>query len=559
MPGPQNRPSPRASQNRPGGGNRPAQNRPSQNRPGGSGSAPRGAAGMNARRDVTEANVTANYFKRTNFDETRNRYTMVKITFISLAVILAFGALAWFLNLGTNFLIIDGILLLLWFIYFVNGIRMKHKFRSMPIKDRGNYWTYELSQEYKDANVKMNDFKRALAQSSLIDDTTLIDDVRVEMLSIDPLVFEFSIRSSKSSSEKNVITTVESWSGKFEAREGHAERLDNITYRVTYPMKGQWQVLDGKTVTPSMALKRAGDGNIGIDCNPFGICTTSMEEVAVVNSSRHLMITGISGYGKSATLNAILKNVMEDPTDVLIVFFDHKEVEANVLKDRCWTVYTVDQAKIWIDALSKEVKRRQHYQTQLNKKKFATPEKAAKDPDATPYNSKFPPILIVVDECGEWLSENVKFATLFTNFLSSISRKGRSSGMALIVASQDAKQATIPSSVRNNIDQQIAFKLPNQAEDEHGMGNFQPNDPRPSEIPIKTDDGGGGCGQCCARTATTNGMVLPVKSYYVTSEELEATAKRTAFRKKRYPVVQYAEKQYNALDSGRPALEMPFQ
>jgi hypothetical protein len=54
-------------------------------------------------------------------------------------------------------------------------------------------------------------------------------------------------------------------------------------------------------------------------------------------------------------------------------------------------------------------------------------------------------------------------------------------------------------------------------------------------------------------------MVLPVKGYYVTSDELEATAKRTAYKKKRYPVVQYAEKQYNALESGQTALEMPFQ
>ena len=513
---------------------------------------------MGSRRDVTESNVTANYFKRTNFDETRNHYTMVKITFISLAVILAFAAASWFFKLGTNCLIIAGILFLLWLVYFINGIRMKHKFRSMPLKERANYWTYELSQDYSDTNVKMNDFKRALAQSSLIDDTTLVDDVRVEMLSIDPLVFEFSIRSSRSSNEKTVISTVEGWSSKFEAREGHAERIDNITYRVTYPMKGQWQILDGKTVTPDMALKKA-TGEVGIDCNPFGICTTTMEEVAVVNSGRHVMITGISGYGKSATLNAILKNIMEDPTDVLIVFFDHKVVEAEVLKDRCWSVVTLDQAKMWIDALTKEISRRQHYQAQLSKKKFATPEKAAKDPDATPYNSKFPPIVIVVDESGEWFAENVKFATLFTNFLTSIARVGRSNGMSLIIASQDAKQATIPMSVRNNIDQRIAFRLPNTAEDEHGIGQFQPNDPRPSEIPIKTDDGGGGCGQCCAKTATTKGMVLPVKGYYVTSEELAETARRTAYKKKRYPVVQYAEKQYNALESGKPALEMPFQ
>ena len=509
-----------------------------------------------SRRDVSEKGVKSNYFKSTNWAESKNEYRMVKVTFGALAVILALGAAVYFLNLGERALILVGVILFFWVVYFLNGIRVIHKFRSMPIKERAKYWTYELSDAYRDANVKLNDFKQQLAGSPLIDNTTLIDDVGVELVSLDPLIFDFSIRSAKAT-EQNIKTQVGGWAAKFSAHSGEVTRLDNISYRATFPMKGPWQILDGKMINPTMALsERTQDP--GINWNPFGVRTTTMEEVAVVNSNQHVMITGISGYGKSACLNAILKAIMEDPNDALIVFFDAKRVEAEAVKDRCWVVYSEDQAKAWCDALTKEIGRRQHWQSINNKKKFATADKVSKDPDATPFTDAYPPIIIVVDECAMWLSgTEFKFQNLFGTFLTSISRVGRSNGMTLIVASQEAKTTSIPNSVSAQIDQRIAFKLNTQVEDEHAMGGLDKGEPRPSDIPDKTPTGGGGIGQCCAKTATTNGHIWPVKTYYVSGDALASTAKRTSYKKKRYAVVQYAEKMYNEQFKGKNG--DPFQ
>lgn len=497
-----------------------------------------------SRRDVSEKGVKSNYFKSTNWAESKNEYRMVKITFGSLAFILALGAAVYFLNLGERALILVGIILFFWVAYFLNGIRVIHKFRSMPIKERSKYWTYELSDAYRDANVKLNDFKQQLASSQLIDNTTLIDDVGVELVSLDPLIFDFSLRSAKAT-EQNIKSTVANWAAKFSAHSGEVTRLDNISYRATFPMKGSWQILDGKMINPSMALSERTQ-EPGINWNPFGVRTTTMEEIAVVNASQHVMITGISGYGKSACLNAILKAIMEDPNDVLIVFFDGKRVEAEAVKARCWAVFSEEQARAWCEALTIEIGRRQHYQSVQGKKKFVTPDRVHKDADAAAFSDAFPPIVIVVDECAMWLSgTDYKFQNMFSTFIGSISRVGRSNGMTLIVASQEAKTTSIPSDVRFNIDQRIAFKLNSGVEDEHAIGDFDKGEPKPSEIPEKTPTGGGGIGQCCARTATTNGRVWPVKAYYVSGDDLTATAKRTAYKKKRYPVVQAAEKLYN--------------
>lgn len=507
---------------------------------------------MGARQDVTDRGTAPVYFKDANFDETVKEYKVTKMMFGALGIIAVMFALTFLMNLSLNFLVLDIILLAFWLVYFITGLAMKNKLDDMPLKDRSPYWTFEHTDDYAQMNVKINDFKRLLASSPLVDRTTLLTDVRVNIMNLDPLVFNFSLRSSRAN-ERDVIRQVSGWAGKFDAFEGIVERTGNNTYKATYPMKGQWEVLAGVTVSPRDALSTRTQ-EPSIDWNPFGLRTTDKTEVAVVNTDQHIMLCGASGYGKSACLNSILQVIMQDDTDPLVIFFDGKRVESAAVKDRCWQVYDGDQALAWCDAVEEEMKRRMSYQEDNGKKKFATPEKANGDPDAIAFSDEFPPITCVVDECAIWLTADampsmmsgMKFVSRFTTFLNNVTRIGRSCGVTLIVAAQEAKAGSIPQGTRNNIDQRIAFKQMTSANDEFAIGEFRPGEPKPSEIPAKAPHAGGGIGQCCARTATTNGEVWPVKAYYVSSDDCKKTAKKNAFRKKQYDVVQRAYAIYNS-------------
>lgn len=503
-----------------------------------------GGGRLGNRRDVTEKKEKAIYYSQLNFDETANDYIMTKMTFGTLILIIICAVITFFFNLGMNAVLGCVIAFAFWVFYFVTSLIMKPKMVDMPYKEKKNYWTYELTQEYKQRNVVLNDFKRNIAQSLLREDrTVLVDDVSVELMSFNPLIFDFVIRAN--TKKDTIRRSVPEWGSKFDCETGIITSTGINAWRVVYPREGKWETLAGKKVYPKDAV--GGTVEPSIERNPIGIRTDNFAEVCIDNASAHTIVSGQSGYGKSNMFNMILVN--QFPSDAIILFFDAKGVEAPAGRDRWFPVTCFEQASAWIDAILLEMSpngRRKEYQTKMgNKKKFLSAEKAADDPDAVAFTPDYPPIIIAVDECYSWVNvtqEDGKSARKCANFLKMVAQKGRSFGITLLVASQVPKDAFIPSDVKSQADQYIAFQQSRETDAfAFGSKSIDYNATKPSEIPA-TD---AGIGQFAFAGKDTNNTAIPVKGYFITADTVEKQAKAFSNKKKtNNPVVATAMKAY---------------
>lgn len=522
---------------------------------GGAGANRTGAGGVRqtgSRRDVTDKKTKVIYYSEQNFDQTSNPKTLTKIMLGTLVALIIYSAVCVLVPLSMNFWILDIVCFIFWAVYFVSGIVKRRMFPQMSYKEASNYWTYEFTEEYKNRNVVLNDFKQLL--SELVDRTTLIDDVSVEMVSYNPLIFEFSIRSSKAT-KQTVLSRVGSWGSKFGCTEGNVTAIGNTAYRVVYPREGVWNVLAGKKISPADANGETHAPNI--DANPIGLRTNTMEEVYINNASQHTIVTGNTGTGKSNMFNMILYNLF--PTDAVILFFDKKgSVEAGAMEDRCWSISTNEQADAWAEAVSLEIQRRAEYLKQNRGKKFTSPENAVNDDDALPFTEEFPPIIIAVDECHQWLqpAEGFKKANNLDTFLVKVAEVGRFAGITLMVAAQSARNASIPEYIRTNAAQKIAFQTTEElAQAAIGAAAQYCGDVYPSKIPTAQGLSGGGVGQFCLNSGETEGRPIPVKGYYITSKQITNAAKQYSINKRSdLPVVQLAKAIYAKAREKNPRL-----
>lgn len=500
------------------------------------------------RRDVTEKGEKPIYFSQLNFDETSNDFLMTKATIGMGIAIILFGVATFLFNLGINCIIGFLIALALWIFYFVTSLIKRPKMPTMSYKEKKGYWTYELTDEYRQRNVALNEFKRFIAQDLLRDDKkVLIDDVSVEMVSYSPLIFDFAIRAKVDA--KKIKNSVPQWCGKFECETGTVTKTGITSWRVVYPREGKWQTLAGKKITPADAIGETHEPSI--ECNPIGIRTDTFQELWIDNSETHTIITGQSGYGKSNMFNMILVN--QFPTDAIILFFDAKGVEAPATAARCFPVTCFEQANAWADAILDDMSpngRRKRKQDSEGKKKFLPAGKAAHDPDALPFSPDFPPIIVAVDECSSWVNKtgtNGQSARMFENFLTQIAQKGRSFGITLLVATQTPRDKNIPEEVKNQANQFIAFQQPS-AHEAQAFGNkgIDYKATAPSDIPI----GANGIGQFSFASGTTGegDLAVPAKGYYITADEVKSQAAMYANKKRlNNPVVQNAIANYEKI------------
>lgn len=500
-------------------------------------------AGLGSRRDVTEKKEKPIYYSQLNFDETSNDYMMTKVTIGTLVVLTILTVLAVFLNWGINAFIGLGIAYLFWGFYFFSSLVMKPKMARMPYKDKKNYWTYELTNEYKDRNVVLNDFKRNIGTVLIKpNDKVLIDDVSVELMSYDPLIFDFAIRSRIKKEE--IMRAVPTWSGQFDCETGTITNTGINQYRVVYPRKDKWETLAGKSVSPNDVVGEHHDPTLSK--NPIGIRTDTFEEVYMSNADEHTVITGESGYGKSNTFNLILKNLF--PTNALILFFDAKKMEAPAVNDRCFSVIEYEQANAWRQAIMEEMDRRAQYITKQGKAKLLPPAEADLDPDALPFTNDMPPIVLAIDECGMWVSNTMhaQDAKKFKDFINEVSRLGRAAGITLICGSQSPRDTDIPDLVKRNASQYIAYRQSSETENRAlGKDKVPDNEARPSQIPLKAPHGGGGVGQFAFSSSATDNKAIPVKAYYASKEEVIKSSHENKNKKKsNLKVVQRASSLY---------------
>lgn len=510
-------------------------------RPGGAmGGAP-GGGGLAARKDATDKKDRVIYFSQMNFDETTNDYTMTKATIATFVLILLAIAATWFFGWGINAYIGCGLALAFWLVYFIASLAVKHKMVRMPYKEKKNYWTYELTPEYKNRNVVLNDFKKNIAQQLLPGDKTVhVEDVSVDIISYDPLAFDFSIRSNKKDEE--IIRTVPSWGSKFNCEAGSITKKGINRWNVVYPRKNKWETLAGRKVSPKDAIGDTHDPSVLY--NPIGIRTDTYKEMCISNADAHTVITGGSGYGKSNTFNLIIRNLF--PQEALILFFDMKRVEAAAVNDRVFAVVNHAQAIAWYGALRKEMDERNDYLVSKGAKKFLPPAEAANDPDAIPFSQEHPPIICAVDECGMWLSGTGRDQKKFQDeFLHAVARTGRNVGVTLVVGSQTPRTTDIPDLVRRNSTQFIAYRQPAETEAQAlGLSKIDASMARPSDIPQR-DGVPSGVGQFAFVGSQTNDESVPVKAYYVTAEEMTSTAKEYKNKKKtNLKIVRHAMKRY---------------
>lgn len=496
-------------------------------RPGGMGGAP--GAGLGARRDTTEKKEKIIYFSQLNFDETSNDRMLAKVTFGTLAALVLLTVAAVFLNWGINAFIGLGIAYAFWLFYFISSLVKYPRMAFLPYKDKKNYWTYELTEEYTQRNVALNDFKRYIGTQLIRpQDKVLIDDVSVELMSYDPLIFDFAIRAGIKKDQ--IMRSVPDWGGQFGCESGTITSTGINTWRVVYPRKSKWETLAGKKISPADVVGEHKDASIGY--NPIGIRTDTFEEMHISNVDQHTVITGESGYGKSNTFNLILSNQFE--SNALILFFDAKQLEAPALNDRCFSVITYEQAEAWDASVREELTRRSQVLAKHGKAKLLPPEEAEMDPDAMPFTDDMPPIILAVDECGMWLSKSGGLpAQNFRKFIEDVSRVGRATGVTLICGSQSPRDTDIPDMVKRNASQFIAYRQSKETE-AAAVGNktsLSPSEANPSDIPLK-DAKNSGIGQFSLATSSTDNLGVPVKAYFVTKDSIIAKAKQNKSNKK---------------------------
>lgn len=504
------------------------------------------------RRDTTEKKEKIIYFSQLNFDQTANDYLMTKVTIGTFVFLLVLAALAYFLHWGINAWLGIGIAFLFWCFYFFSSLIMKPKMAAMPYKDKKNYWTYELTEEYKQRNVVLNDFKRLIGTSLITpQDKVLIDDVSVELMSYDPLIFDFAIRSGRVTKDK-IKHSVPSWAGQFDCETGTLSSTGINTWRIVYPRKGKWETLSGKKITPKDAVGETHDPSI--DRNPIGIRTDNFQEVYIDNATKHTVVSGGTGTGKSNMFNMILVN--QFPSDALILFFDGKGEECISGEKRWFSVTEIEQAQAWIGAIKNEMStngRRNKAKAAHKAKKFLPADKASTDPDAIPFSPDFPPIIIAIDECHSWCDmkdpSRVGFAREMRAFLTGVAEKGRSHGITLLLAAQQPRDESMPSGAVSQAAQFIAFQQAASFE-AYAFGNkgIDITACKPSEIPNVDPDK---IGQFAFASDETSNTAIPVKGYFITADTVEKSAE-TYSNKKRWnnPVVQDAARRYQEIYNG---------
>ena len=182
-------------------------------------------------------------------------------------------------------------------------------------------------------------------------------------------------------------------------------------------------------------------------------------EVIIADLARmpHLLISGVTGSGKSVCMNSIILSLLNkfSPDDLHLILADLKVVEFAEFHDLPHLQFPIANSnEDTLNALQwcvTEIDRR--YQIM----------KDAQCREIYQYNGhgcqKIPYIVFILDELSDLMVQNPEEAEATENAINHICIKGRAAGVDLIISTSRADGKVLPCSIRSNIPAHIAFRL----------------------------------------------------------------------------------------------------
>ena len=171
----------------------------------------------------------------------------------------------------------------------------------------------------------------------------------------------------------------------------------------------------------------------------------------------HLLISGVTGSGKSVCMNSIILSLLNkfSPDNLHLILADLKIVEFADYKDLPHLQFPIANSnEDTLNALqwcASEIDRR--YQVL----------KGAQCREIYQYNvhgcQKMPYIVFILDELSDLMLQNTEEADATENAINHICIKGRAAGVHLIISTSRADGKVLPFSIRANIPAHIAFRL----------------------------------------------------------------------------------------------------
>ena len=192
---------------------------------------------------------------------------------------------------------------------------------------------------------------------------------------------------------------------------------------------------------------------------PLAIGKDEKGEVIIADLARmpHLLISGVTGSGKSVCMNSIILSLLSkfSPEDLHLILADLKIVEFADYQDLPHLRFPIansneDTLNV-LQWCASEIDRR--YQVL----------KDAQCREIHQYNGlgcqKMPYIVFILDELSDLMLQNSEEADATENAINYICIKGRAAGVHLIISTSRADGTVLPFSIRANIPAHIAFKL----------------------------------------------------------------------------------------------------
>ncbi|TCN53547.1 hypothetical protein EV641_106193 [Rhodococcus sp. SMB37] len=130
------------------------------------------------------------------------------------------------------------------------------------------------------------------------------------------------------------------------------------------------------------------------------------------------------------------------------------------------------------------------------------------------------PVVVVIDECQTWLDisgmdkEERTISSSIAKGVRQIVQKGRASGIVVVLTTQKPTSESIPTVIRDNAGERIAFRVLTRAAGTAVLGEQPEGAPRPTEIPKSTK------GRCI--TATEDGGMELAQAIYVAPRDVTA-------------------------------------
>ena len=209
---------------------------------------------------------------------------------------------------------------------------------------------------------------------------------------------------------------------------------------------------------------------IGFDLNYRKAIYLNLEESQVqtedAGHTPHIMISGITGSGKSNFIKFLLINLLRGhtPNSLRLFLVDPKVVTFSPFKKSPFLyapiVSKADKFKLVLDGIINEVEKRYKLLAEYGCENISGLEKSAPK-----IAQNLPRILVVIDEFADIIdSQNWKRRDSINLILKRLGQKARAAGVHLILITQRATSQNIDAEIKANINGRIVFKVSSEAD-----------------------------------------------------------------------------------------------